>query len=306
MFFIDGFEQFFFDGDNAAFMRRAGYELFGSYGFAQGRKNGASIMIGRGGLSRSFPSGGDKFSVGFAFRMTTRGNLVGIEAGEEVLRVGVDPITGLVTSGDIEGMIIPLKTRWYYCEVEINKTSKEAKVFINGKLDLTVPVPDAVATAKDLKITLRSFTGTDFAEMLFDDFYVTDGARVGPITITTRFPAKDVSKDWFVAGAEGHAEAVAVLPPDLLDRFIYAGHDGATDSFTSSTELSEETEVKGVTLVTLIRKATVDPVTVDVFVNEKTVNESSLPRNWEYRYSEMGVIPTHAIPSSVFGVKIKS
>ncbi|QPB11442.1 hypothetical protein JT321_gp15 [Providencia phage Kokobel1] len=305
MLFIEGFEQFAFDGDIPAFMRRAGYSITGSFGFGAGRKNGASVMMGRGRVSRPFPSTANKFSVGFAFKMVTRGNLVSLSAGEVKFYVGIDQLTGLITSVSESGYIIPLRERWYYCEVELDKSTKVADVYINGKKDLSVPVPDAIAAANELTVNLRDFTESDFAEISFDDFYVNTGDRIGPITVTTRMPNKDVTSEWGVAGSTSHFGAVGIVPPDLVDRFIFSGIDGATDSFKSSTPLAETTDVRGVSVVTLIRKATVDPITVDVFTNDRVKNEASLPRDWEYRYSELGAIDQHVIPDSTFGVKIK-
>lgn len=305
MLFIEGFEQFAFDGDIPAFMRRAGYSITGSFGFGTGRKAGASVMLGRGRVSRSFPSGTNKFSVGFAFKMVTRGNLVSLETAGVKLFIGIDQLTGLIMSGAESGYLIPLRERWYYCEVELNKQTKVADVYLNGKKDISVVVPDAIAAATSLTVNLRDFTETDFAEITFDDFYVSDGNRIGPITVTTRMPHRDVTSQWGVAGSDSHFGAVGQVPPDLLDRFIYSGTDGATDAFRSETPLSEQTDVRGVSVVTMIRKATVDPISVDVFTNDSVVNEASLPRDWEYRYSEMGAIPQHVIPDSQFGVKIK-
>ncbi|MFL9021806.1 hypothetical protein [Proteus mirabilis] len=306
MFFFEGFEQFAFDGDSPAFMRRAGYTVSGSFGFGAGRKNGASVLLGRGRISRDFPSDTGNFTVGFAFNMTTRGNLVGISGGDSTLKVGVDQATGLLQSEGESGYVIPLRNNWYYLEVEVNKDAKTADVYINGKKDITVSIPDGVAMADTLTITLRDFDESDFADIRFDDLYYADTTRVGPITVTTRVPTKDVSKDWGVSGGESHHEVVAPALPNLVDRFIYTGTNGATDSFTSETVLSEETEVKGVSVITLLRKATVDPVSVDVFTNELVKNEATLPRDWEYRYSELGVLPEHVIPDSTFGITLKA
>lgn len=309
MLFIDGLEQFAFEAGSDAFMRRAGYKVNGGMSWGAGRKNGSAAILARQSFSRTVTQGGN-FATGVAIKIFKRGGLLSVTNGTDTIVLSAEIDTGLLKlSWDEDtfdvGYVMPLPNRWYYFELEFDSASNRVKTYVNGKLDVTLNLPTSFLQP-DMTVQWRHFTDNDFGSMAFDDIYITDNGRIGPVTVTTRFPRKDVTAEWqsSIDGGQ-HADIMGIVPPDLVERFIFSGQADAVDSYNSDFPLSEETEVKGVSVVTLLRKATVDPVSVEVFLNDKRGTEATLPRDWEYRYTELGVVPVHTIPDSVFGVKLK-
>lgn len=309
--FFDGFDQFARTERPEQLIRLAGYTLEGTATMVAGRKpNSYSMSLYRGALSRMWAFTGGIMSLGFAVKFDGRGPMVAIRANNgdltNLLVLAADPVSGLLNMNGMVGYVNPLKDRWYYIELELDKTSGQARVFVNGKPDVVTTLP--TLPTQELLVRLNPYDAdkNDFATRLYDDFYVTDAARLKPMQITTRFPTAEVSTDWNVTGTPSHFTAVSP-PIDMLDKFIYATAPDALDSFTSSTTLPDDNPVKYLQLITLFRKATADPMSLQLNIDDQKVTESNISRDWTFRYTQFspaGYTAKSIVPSE-FGVRLK-
>lgn len=308
--FFDGFDQFARTERSDALVRLAGYTLQGAITMVAGRKaNSYGMTLYRAALSRTWAFSGAVMSLGFAVKFDARGPLVAIRAENDpanLLVLTADSTSGLLNLNGMVGYVNPLKDRWYYIELELDKTASEVRVFVNGKPDVVAPLPAGLTPSVVVRLNPYEAVQNDFASRVFDDFYVTDSARLNPMQVTTRFPTADVKPDWNVAGAA--AGFLAVTPPvDMLDKFIFATVPDQQNVFTSSTPLPDNNPVKYLQLITLFRKATSDPMSLELNIDDQKVMESNISRDWTYRYTlfnAAGYTAQSIVPSE-FGVKLK-
>lgn len=291
--FIDGFEQFDKMADAGAEMRLAGYSVMGSVTTATGRKSGRSLVLTGSSISRAAPWAGNLFTVGFAVRFAARGPLLQMTGGV-VLTLNKD--TGRPMIGDVAGNAGPVKDRWYYVEMLLNRSDRTVTLFLNGKADMTVTMPEEMAAETSIGARLNPFDavndGTGGGTRTYDDFYMRDGDRLGPMQITTRFPTEDaVPNEW--APSEGptaeHWSMVGVLPIDKLDKYLIANVSNAEESFKSSTKLPDNNKVVALGMVTLIRKTTIDDLYITARFDGRDVDVRDVPMDWRYRYSQFPV-----------------
>lgn len=306
---IDGFEQFRETDRPETFMRMAGYVVQGAVATAGGHKsNSQSLACYRSSFSRTWTFGA-VLSIGFAVKFTDRGGLISVAAGTTTLACFTDPTTALINLGNEVGYVTPLKDRWYYIEMVLDKAANTATIFVNGKPDVASALPADIQAASDITIRFNPYDAVepDFGTRNYDDMYINDGARLGPIQITTRLPDGDRDTEWGVAGSTSHNGAVGKLPPEVLDRFIYSFTDNAHDSFVSSQALPDAGAIMNIGLITLLRKATSDPLTVEVNIDSHTANLANIGRDWSYRYTIMGSngYDASSIVASEFGVRVK-
>ncbi|QJI52249.1 hypothetical protein [Cronobacter phage JC01] len=311
--FIDGFEQF--DGDRtAALMRMAGYSV-GGVTLAAGRKgNSRSVSCYRATLSRAWSMVDNLLTLGFAVKFDQRGPLLSVGSGANQLYLWVDPETGLVNLGTglaagTPGYINPLKNRWYYFELQLDKSTSKATLFVNGKQDISIPLPSFITG--NLTVLLNPFQlfvapKEDYGTRLYDDLYLNDGPRLGPIQVTSRFATADGSKTgWSFDGAATRWQAVSP-PINELDKFIYTAIDGNENSFISGTSLPDNNPIRYLQLVTLFRKATSDPMSLDFNIGSQVKRESNISRDWTFRYTMMSAsgYDADSIKAAEFGVKL--
>lgn len=311
--FIDGFEQF--DGDRtAALMRMAGYSA-GSVTMGAGRKgNSKALVCYRSTFSRVWSMTDNLMTIGFAVKFDQRGPLLSVGAGANQLYLWVDPDTGLANIGTslaagTPGYINPLKNRWYYFEMQLDKSTSKATLFVNGKQDISVDLPAFVTG--NLTVLLNPFQlfaspKEDYGTRLYDDLYINDGPRLAPIQVTTRVATADGSKtDWSFAGAATRWQAVSP-PINELDKFIYTSIDGNENSFLSSTSLPDNNPIRYLQLITLFRKATSDPMSLDFNIGDQVKRESNIARDWSFRYTMMNAAGYDAdsLKNAEFGVKL--
>lgn len=315
--FFDGFEQFAKTDRPGTLLRMAGYGFSGEPTIAAGRRSGtSSITLYRGHLQRTQAASGGVLSVGFAMSMDKRGPIFGIYtvgATSPSVLVRSDADTGLVYVGPADGTaspgyVSPMLSRWYYFEVEIDQTAAQVRLYVNGKLDNTQTLPAEVASAGALDLRLNPYDAVenDSGMRSVDDFYINDGARIGPIQVTTRFPTATPTADWGVAGAGAHHDAVSP-PVNMLDKYIYSGTADASDQFISATTLPDQGAVRYVQLMTLYRKATSDPMGIELNLGQNVTTLTNIPRDWTYTYTPMpsaGLTPEN-ISATEFGVKLK-
>jgi hypothetical protein len=310
--FIDGFEQF--NGDRtAALMRMAGYQV-GAVSIVAGRKGTSrAISCYRSSFSREWQLSTNITTVGFAVKFDARGPLASISVAANKLYVWVDRTTGLVNMGTSldqanPGYANPLLNRWYYVELQVDVSGGLVTLFINGKADSSVAVPNFLTGT--VVVTLNPWDlmtdPQDFGTRLFDDLYITDSARLEPIQVTTRSPTADGSKtDWSFAGATSRWAAVAP-PINELDKFIFTAVDGAQNTFISAAAMPDSNPIRFLQLITMFRKATSDPMSIDFNIDNQVVREANIARTWTFRYTMFSAsgYDTGNISSAQFGAKM--
>lgn len=292
--FFDGFEQFDKAEDPGSEMRLANYTIGGFVQTAGGRKAGRSVVCTLGSsVARSWSWSGDKFCVGFAFNFDKRGGLIQLN-GISTLALNITTGRPYFVDG-ATGNAGPVKNRWYYCEIELNRNARQMVVYFNGRQDFIGVMPEELAAATTVTCRLNpanSVEGDQGATRRFDDFYMNDGARLQPIQVSTRFPTKDEGpNEW--APSQGasvdHYSMVGVVPVDKLDRYLIGNVTGAQEVFSSKTELTDANQVVALGLVSLVRKTTVDNLTLTMLYGDRSVPNTDIPMDWGYRYSQIPV-----------------
>lgn len=331
MEFYDGFEQFR-TGDKIAtntLLAMAGYSTLGEINSGLGRLPGSTSMYTMTSrIDKEWTWSGDKLTIGFACRQAGRGGLLSLKLDPQATSLDPhvvvynDPTSGLVTIRNTDkseevGYVTPLKQRWYYYEFVLSKSTGTMTVFVNGKEDVAFAIDPAIVASANVIITMNPFNfmrffppENEYVEMgmLFDDLYIRDGDRIGPVQISGRLPTADVSTEWNVSTTSGtglHFLQVGLLPPDLPNRFIFSAENDKLDSFKSLGSLPENGELISHGVIALVRKATADPVSIIANVNNNTVTIDNVDRKWTYRYTLM---PTSGwslsdVESAVFGVR---
>ncbi|WP_324271083.1 hypothetical protein SOP91_00035 (plasmid) [Enterobacter hormaechei] len=291
--FIDGFEQFDKAENPAAEMRLADYTILGNVVTGTGRKGGRSLVCASSSVSRAWPWTGDRFSVGFAFQFDKRGALIQFNNGA-TLALSVSTGRPYFVGGAI-GNAGPVKSRWYYCEVELRRNARQMIVWFNGRQDFVGTMPEELAAANVVTCRLNPWNAvTDDigSTKNYDDFYMNDGARIQPMQIVTRFPTKDETpNEWApsTSPTAAHWAMVGPLPTDKLDRYLIGNATGAEESFSSSQTLPDSNNVLALGLVSLVRKTTVDNLTLTMKFGGRNVPNTDIPMDWKYRYSDVPV-----------------
>lgn len=310
--FIDGFEQF--SGDRgAALMRMAGYAV-GNVSQVAGRKPGSrAISTYRSTFTRNWTMAGDVLSIGFAVKYDARGPLVAIGAAANNLYMWIDPVTGLLNMGTslnagTPGYVNPLLNRWYYIEMVFDRQLNTVTAYVNGKQDISIAMPAFIAGAMVVTYNPWSLFNNpqDFGTRIYDDIYLHDGARIEPIQVTTRNPTADGAKtDWSFVGAATRWQAVSP-PVNELDKFIFTAIDGNENSFISAGALADANPIKYLQLITLFRKATSDPMSLDFNIDNQVKREANITRDWTFRYTMFNAAGYDAtnIGAADFGVKL--
>lgn len=307
--FFDGFEQFSRTDRPDQLIRLAGYTAEGTLSLVEGRKAGSSaVSCYRSALSRQWTFGGTIMSFGFAVKFDVRGPVAAIRINTtNVLTIAVSPVTGLLNFGGEVGYVNPLTKRWYYIECELDRSNGQARLYINGKLDITVTLPAEVAGAVIVRLNpYEAAAEPDYGTRDYDDLYVTDSARLSPMQVTTRFPTALTVEEWSVAGAASAVDAVTP-PVDMLNKFIFTAIADAHEEFTSNTPLPDDNPIKYLQLITLFRKATADPMSIEMNIDDQKVLASNIGRDWTYRYTPMSPAGYDAgnIIAAKFGVRLK-
>ena len=296
--FFDGFEQFDKTEDLVAQIRKAGYSVEGSNLVMGDGTNGRCLVTKQTSVTLVVPWVSDKMSIGVSAKFSGRGGLLSINDNPVI----ADSVTGFLRWAGQSGTAIPIRGRWYFYDIQIDRASDTFELFINGKSQ-GVGKPDLTfAGAQNITIKLNAFQSpttleqvnvrvdsVDSSTRYFDNLYVTDGERFGPMTITTRFPSESITEEWDThADGEGisHAEILGKLPSQELDRYIMTNKDGKTEVLKSDKTLPEEAgKVIGVGLVALVRKTNREDASIIFSVGNRTQDISDLPFVWGYRYA---------------------
>lgn len=96
------------------------------------------------------------------------------------------------------------------------------------------------------------------------------------------------------------------MPINELDKFIYTAVDGNESSFKSTTGLPDTNPLRYLQLITLFRKATSDPMSLDFNIDSQVKREQNITRNWTFRYTMFSAAGYDAttIKGAEFGVKL--
>lgn len=279
MVFIDGFEQFKGSTELAIALIRAGYTAPGGQNNASvatqaGRApGGLGLRVTDSFLSRLMTWRSNKFVVGFAAFPQARGTLLTLRANNRVMSYWLNPENGAPTIGGREGGSVPWAKYWYYHELVLDRAANTMTVFINGREEVSAPLPDTVAGSFEVEVqlgtkTLSSGGGPEVGPpCTYDDFYVNDGEMLGPIQITTRFPMATLNADWEHSPEAGsNHEATGTRPPKYLDVNVSSGTIGATDIYSSSQAITSPNPVVVTGMCVLARKSPQFDARLGVFI----------------------------------------
>lgn len=312
---FDGFEQFSRTERVNQLLQLAGYDFSGTPTVAAGRKGGNSLVLYRAHLQRAWTVTGGVVTQGFAMKCDKRGAVFAVYlpgSSAPLYLARVDSTTGLIVTGPPDagqpGYASPILGRWYYFETELDFTNSQIRLYINGKLDSTVAMPATLVSAVNIQLRINPYQAVagDGTTSNVDDMYITDAARLGPMQVTTRFPTATPKEEWSNQGAPS-AHAAVSPPVDMLEKYIYSGTADAEDQFTSSTVLPDTAPIRHVQLMTLFRKATSDPMTLEINLGGDKATLANIPRDWTFRYTPMSADGLDAgnIAGTEFGVKLK-
>lgn len=263
---LDGFEQFGGNASAASVMQRADYLTVGAISPTSGRiQAGRALSCMHARFTRVHAWGGNKFSTGAAITFNNRGSMMSLKFGTEMLMMWTDPDMGLPMMNGQPGGALPLKDTWYYYEIECDRAAGKASLFLNNRFDMEFTMTAGMLAATSVEVGLGWYEPADYipgstlndnSAKSYDDFYIRDGDKLNPITITTRFPTTDEVTQW-IKGSNfaSHAQVVATLPPNTTDSYLSANQQNEEDRFTCNTVMTNPNEIVASGLVVLARKS---------------------------------------------------
>lgn len=281
MLHMDGFEQYAGEPSLTIPLGRAQYSVSGTWGAVSGRGTNSRAIAGQGCFIQrrvDWKADKDKLSFGFACNFTARGSMAVFKCGGVDLTFWINSVTGMPQLNNVVGGALPTKSLYYYYEIEIDRASGLCSLFINNRFDCSISFGPGSMSAEfaDIRLGFRAPheyrpgvtpVPTDTGVKNYDDFYIRDNTRFGPIMISTRFPDIDVVTDWFKAGDEStHAATLARLPPEPLDRYVAADTIGKEERFISNDPLANTNSVIATGLVVMARKSPSLNAKLEVFM----------------------------------------
>jgi hypothetical protein len=127
-----------------------------------------------------------------------------------------------------------------------------------------------------------------------DDFYVVDSdggqnaTRLGPISVVTRAPSVDATKEWTIVGqaATTHYTVAAQAEPGKASApYLQANVAGKKDVFTSNTVLPNDNQIFAVSLVSYARKGDLDDRSLGMTIGTSGGEvESQVPLTEAYKF----------------------
>lgn len=301
MIFLDGFDQFSninVGSTVVQVLNASGYVAVGPSATSilvetgsQLNTYGLQITQTEGGapasLTRTVPVS-DKIVIGFAFRANARARILTIE--------GVTSMEwtdrNIIVNGQA-GTAVPILNTWYYYELVLDKSTSEIKLYINGRLDLTVTGFSTTKTEYEITWGWKLASGLNVVQRI-DDLYILNGEgerlnrELGPIKIDTRFPTEDVVKEWNPSLGDLHWELVSKRPPQA-DSYIQSNDSGARDMFRSSTPLNLQGSVLAVGLVVRARKTDIDDRAIGLAIQSggqtREVIDTEMSTEFKYHYA---------------------
>jgi hypothetical protein len=138
-----------------------------------------------------------------------------------------------------------------------------------------------------------------------------DGVRLGPISVTTRFPTADTHVEWFNTDTNSsHAQTLSLHPPLPLDHYVASADIGAEDRFTSIQPLVSDNTVVATGVVVLARKSPNLDAKLGVFIGGDADDRSdsrTVAADWKTQYVCFEAVPTDTpakITTSEFGFNV--
>lgn len=282
MIHIEGFEQFRGESALGLALARADYASAGDWALVAGRGSlatAAGISGVRTNVSRVHPFTGAQFSFGFAHYFTARGSLVTFTLGDDKYTLWLDPLNGLPRINGGQGGALPTITRWYYYEIEVDRANGAIRLYINNRLDSTYAATSSLGALTSATVSLgwrdpaqyrplvNDAVPADEGPKAYDDFYIRDGARVGPLMVSTRFPTNDKHVEWFLSALDGsHSGTLSLQPPKPLDNFVASDTIGKEERFVSGQELSNTNPIIATGILVLARKSPSLDAKLGVFI----------------------------------------
>lgn len=289
--FTDGFEQFLDFKPLASAFTMAGYSGAGSdISLGAGRIPGGSCVIsGNQALAREYAITGDVFSLGVAVKFPTRGRFIQVPG---VASLEINPETGRLLCGGVEGQVIPAKDRWYYYEIQVEWTQKRLRVFVNGKADIEAPVTGT--PPEKMSVLLGGGSKDRTPRYSFDDLYLRDGNRMGPIEITTQIADKngrpqqwDTSQQDDAGNNVPHNTMVGVTPPEPLDNYVISGIVGNVDMYNTTTKIARSAEIRSIAVIALARVTKRTDQRLQVRHGESSAIANELTTDYRYHYTQL-------------------
>jgi len=326
--FIDGFEGFSGPGNPAALLQRAEYVATGTLSSVGGRSSftgSAALAGGKVSVTRTFPWVTPKFSCGLAHQFSARGSVMWVKIGTSYITLWMNEENGLPMLNENAGGALPTITRWYYYELLLNRDNDTCELWINNKLDQSIPLPAGAdaATTIDVSIGYRDPAlyrpagfpvYADNGNRYMDDFYARDNDRIGPVIVTTRFPSHDENVEWFAASPTGtHSASLSLHPPKPLDNYVASDEIGKEDRFTSGVLLPNENEILATGMLVMARKADTLNAKLGVFMggNAGAIAARSakltVDNNWKTQYAAFdknGGDTKAGVEASQFGINV--
>lgn len=321
---VDGFDQFQGDTSLPSAMSRGGYSLSGSaVVLSVGRNGTRGIGCSLGEFSRPHPWLSNNLSIGCAAQFTgSRGSIMWVDFGnDERLVLWMDPEDGAPRLNDDKGGSLPVMDTWYYYDITINRTSRQAQLYINDVVDTVTEITPTMAEAEEVVVhfgrlasNLYGNPDPDRGTKIYDDIYLRDGARFGPIVVTTRQPTMTEIADWTAVGGPSNAQILASRPPNLLGRYTLSNDPGSKDEFRSMQGLLSQNDVLATGLVVLARKPESLPVRLRGHIGGTDPNAPTLrtktvevPPEWQLQYlifDQVGGDTVENITPARFGVEV--
>ncbi len=304
MLHLDGFDQFSGETNVKPALERAGYTCSGELTVTSGRAAGSyGITSTTGKMERKHPWSGDKFTFGFGCRFTGgRGAMAWLKApnGEELI-FWLDPDNGLPYISSAQGGALPIKNTWYYYELTLDRSDSKIELAINNRVDMARGISPTFAAATEITVGMGHRDREEYmvhptpdnSVKVYDDIYIHEGDRKGPMIITTRFPTTDQHIEWYNTNSpDSSASTLSNRPPDPNDQYVAANVMDAQDNFTSSTQLPSDNPILATAVVALTRKSPSLDAKLRVFLGGGTVEGAAyrdqvheVDSEWKLKYA---------------------
>lgn len=322
---IDGFEEFAGEQNPATALQRASYTTGGQqWALVAGRiSNSAALSGSKAVLKRTSEFKSPLFSVGFSHQFNGRGSVAWLKLGDVNLVLWLHPDTGIPHLNDYPGGALPTSNRWYYYEIEVERATGIARLYINNRHE-TQANELVVGALEEIEVALgymppgeyrKNVTPvpTDDSVKTFDDFYIRDGGRLGPIAVTTRFPTADKNVQWFAADpSKSHSASLSLHPPKPLDNYVASNVPGHEDRFTSAQPLANSNAVVATGIVVLARKSPQVSSKLGVFIGGQAGADlregaRTVESDWKTQYvffDKNDADTVDGITAADFGIKV--
>lgn len=310
--FIDGFEQF--DGyqagrDRGSAISRAGYSIHGTVpSTVVGAGQQTALAITNGYIVRRQQWTTNVLSIGCAIAFRDRGALMALQFGEgDLLVLWTHPEDGTPRLNGVIGGSLPILDTWYYFEFEVNRSAGTATLFINNRQELVAPLSAEQREATEIGVFLGEVPSSTFNpdvglptgfQKSYDDFYIREGGRYGPVRIVTMAPGAwarpvlDPNETWGWWGAENPLQVLRRRPPEPNNVYIATDRLGdivefKIDETAMRQPVHDGDRVLATGLVALTRRAAGTTLRLRGYIGGSVSQRSAVvvpDGNWRLKY----------------------